>query len=136
MGATGQTSAMSFGTSGITATIISIDPPEEAVTADIAKPDLSLSRGDYMPYEPGDLKEGGEFTVTFVNDFDTTIETATATETITWTKPLQSGDTTAANWSFPGYVKSVKEETYETDTRGVITAVVKVAGEVTKTAAA
>lgn len=135
MAVTGQTSAITFGTSGISATLVSIDPPEESI-ADIALPDLSLARGDYLPYSPGDLVEGGEYTLSFVNDFDTTIEVGTATETITWTKPLDSGDTTAANWSFPGYVKSVKEEMYETDQRGLISVVVKVAGQVTKTAAA
>lgn len=136
MAVTGQTSSVTFGTSAITATLISIDPPEEAITADIALPTLALARGDYLPYSPGDLVEGGEYTLQFVNDFDTTISVGTATETITWTKPLNSGDTTAANWAFPGYIKSVKEDSYETDTRGTITVVVKVAGDVTKTAAA
>ena len=125
---------MTFATSGVTTTIISIDPPQEVI-GDIALPDLSLARGSYLPYSPGDLIEGGEFSVTFVNDFDTSILVATETETITWTKPLQDGDTTAANWSFPGYIKSVKEENYETEERGTITVMVKVAGEITKTPA-
>ena len=135
MSVTGQTSAITFGTSAVTADLVSIDPPEESIT-DIALPTLALARGDYLPYSPGDLIEGGEYSLTFVNDFDTSVSVGTATETITWTKPLDSGDTTAANWSFPGYIKSVKEETYETDTRGTISVVVKVAGEVTKTPAA
>ena len=101
MSVTGQTSSVTFGTSGITADLIMIDPPEESI-ADIALPTLAIARGDYLPYSPGDLVEGGEYTLTFVNDFDTSISVATATETITWTKPLNDGDTTAANWSFPG----------------------------------
>ena len=125
---------MTFATSGVTGTITSIDPPQETI-GDIALPDLSLSRGSYLPYSPGDLIEGGEFSVSIVNDFDTIISVATETETVTWTKPLQDGDTVAANWSFPGYIKSVKEENYETEERGMITIVVKVAGEITKTPA-
>lgn len=130
---TGQTSSFTFGTSGITLDIISIDPPQEEVT-DIELPHLGLSVGDYLPYEPGDLIEGGEYSIEFANDMDSDIPLRT-NETMTWTKPLQSGDTTAASWAFSGYIKSVQENSFATSERATITCVVKVAGDVTKTAA-
>ena len=134
MGAsTGHSSSIAFGTSSISANVVSIDPPEESVE-DIALPHLGLTALDNIPYEPGDLREGGEITCVFENDRDTSILTGVS-ETITWTKPLNSGDSTAANWAFTGYIKSVKEGTYQTGERLLTTVVAKVAGNVTKTAA-
>jgi hypothetical protein len=130
---TGHSSSFTFGASAVTLDIISIDPPEES-TEDVALPHLGLDEGAYIPYEPGDLVEGGEYSIEMANDMDSDIPIGTV-ETMTWTKPLQTGDTTAANWSFSGYIKSVKENAFETSQRATITVVVKVAGEVTKNAA-
>lgn len=131
---TGQGGDFSLGTTGLTANVINITPPNEQVDADIPLPHLGLAKGSYMPYMPGDLKEGDEFSVEIENDHDTHISTGTE-ETCTWTKPIGT-HSTAANWAFPGYVKSVQEGTNETSERSNITLVVKVAGTVTKTAAA
>lgn len=131
---TGISGAFTLGTTGLSANIISITPPNEQVDADIALPHLGLSKGDNIPYIPGDLKEGDEFTIEVENNHNTDIPVGTATETCTWTKPL-NGNTTAANWAFPGYVKSVQESPNEISERSTITLVVKVAGAVTKTAA-
>ena len=130
---TGQKSTFTFGTTGLSLDIISIDPPNESVD-DIPLPHLGLDLGDYIPYEPGDLVEGDEFTLELANDMDSDIGLRTI-ETMTWTKPVQSGDSSGATWAFDGYIKSAKENSFETSERATITVVVKVADEVTKTAA-
>ena len=130
---TGQKSSFSFGTTGISLDIISIEPPQESV-GDIALPHVGLDVGDYIPYEPEDLIEGGEFSLVLANDMDTSIPLRTK-ETCTWTKPLQSGDATAAAWSFDAYIKSSQDSEMATSERGTINVVVKVAGNVTKTPA-
>lgn len=132
--ATGQKSTFSLGTTGLTLDVLSIDPAQESVE-DIAAPHLGLDVGDYIPYEPGDLVEGGEYTFILANNMDTVIPLRVI-ETCTWTKPKQTGDTTAAAWSFDGYIKSVQESQMATSERATISVVVKVAGEVTKTPAA
>ncbi|MEM8668726.1 MAG: hypothetical protein AAGG48_14495 [Planctomycetota bacterium] len=131
---TGIGGAFTLGTTGLSANIISITPPNEGVDTDIPLPHLGLSKGDYMPYMPGDLKEGDEFSIEVANDHNTNIPTGTE-ETCTWTKPIGT-HTTAANWVFPGYVKRVQENPNEMSERSTITLVVKVAGTVTKNAAA
>lgn len=131
--ATGHGSSFSFGTSGITLNVISIDPPQESVE-DVAKPHLGLDVGDYVPYDPGELVEGGEYTIEFEDDLDTNIPVGVK-ETMTWTKPVPAGSTNGATWAFPGYIKSAKQNQQQTAQRATISAVVKVAGEVTKTAA-
>lgn len=128
---TGQQSSMTFGTSGITLDVISIEPNEESVE-DIALPHLGLDAGSIIPYEPGDLVEGGEYTVELADNHDTQIATRVV-ETITYTKPIASGNTTAATKEFDGYIKSVKESNKATSERATITVVVKVAGEITVT---
>lgn len=131
---TGQTSSFTFGTTGLSLPIINISPNQESVE-DIAKPHLGLARGSKIPYDPGDLVEGGEFTLELENDLDSDIPLRTK-ETMTWTKPLNAGDSTAAAWSFEGYIKSSQENDMATSERATITLVVKVAGDITKTPAA
>lgn len=130
---TGHGSAFTFATSGITLPVISIEPPTESVE-DIAEPHLGLAEGAYMPYSPSEIVEGGEYSLTLANDLDTVIATRVE-ETLTWTKPVPSGMTNGATWVFPGYIKSVKENNYQTGERATITVVAKVAGAVVKTAA-
>lgn len=145
---TGHLGSMTFADTAITLNIISIDPPEESVT-DIPLPHLGLAKGSYIPYEPGELIEGGEYTVVLADDNNTQIvdaDDATVgatfkkalrkTQVITWTKPIAAGMSTAATRAFPGYVKGSKEDSQQTGTRSTITLKVKVAGNVTKTAGA
>ncbi len=131
--ATGLSGDFTLATTGLTANIISITPPNESVDTDIAEPHLGLSARDYIPYSPGDLTEGDEFSLEIENDHDTDIDTGVV-ETCTWTKPL-NGNSTAADWEFSGYVKSVQESENAVSERSTITLVVKVAGDITKTAA-
>jgi hypothetical protein len=125
---------MTFGTSGITLDVISITPASPEVDEDIALPTLGLDAGDNIPYEPGDLVEGGEYVVELADDHDTDIALRTV-ETITYTKPLQSGDSAAASRAFDGYIKKVEESNAAISERATITVTVKVAGDVTWTAA-
>lgn len=132
--ATGQTSTFTFGTSAITLPVISISPPNESCE-NIALPHLGIALGSYIPYAAGDLVEGDEFTITMDNNQDTTIALRVA-ETMTWTKPTPAGKSAGANWAFTGYISSVQEGEYATSERSTLDVVVKVAGAVTKTAAA
>lgn len=130
---TGQKATFTFGTSGITLDIISITPASPSVE-DVALPTLALDAGSNIPYEPGDLVEGGEYVVVFADDHDTDISLRTV-ETMTYTKPLQEGDATAASRAFDGYIKQVEDNDAATSERATVSATVKVAGDVTWTAA-
>lgn len=145
---TGHLGSFTFATIANSLKVIEIDPPEESIT-DIATPDLSLAKGSYMPYEPGELIEGGEYTLTLEDDNNTQIvdkdyattgatikKTIRVLQTCTWTKPIATGMASAATRAFTGYIKSVKENTQKTGERSTITVKVKVAGNVTKTAGA
>ena len=132
-GSTGQKSSFTFGTTGVTLPIISITPPQEQVE-DIAAPHLGLDHGDKIPYCPGDLVEGGEYTLELENDMNSDIPLRIE-EAMTWTKPAVAPNTVGAAWSFPGYIKSVQENNIATSERATISVVVKVAGNVTKASA-
>lgn len=129
--ATGHGSAITFGTSGYTLPLISLTPSEETV-ADIEEPHLGLDEGDNIPYSPGDLVEGGQYEAVLEDDRDTFIALR-AIETITWTKPLNSGDTTAASRAFDGYINKVQNNQQATSERSTITVGIKVAGNFTDT---
>lgn len=144
---TGHLGSMTFATTAISLNIISIDPPEEAVAVDIATPYLGLAKGSYIPYEPGELLEGGEYTVVFADnnntqfvDVDSASSGATFVKAIrllqivTWTKPIAAGMSTAATRAGTMYIKSVKEGQQQTGSRNTIEVKIKVAGNVTKTA--
>lgn len=141
---TGQLGSIAFGTTGITAAIIEYDPPQEEV-GNIATPDLSLAFGSNVPYEPEELVEGGEYSVTVVDNNNVSItDTADAgsgtgrykalrkVQTITVTKPPASGLTNGATRAFSGYVCNVKESQQKTGQRNTITYKIKVAGNVSK----
>lgn len=143
---TGHLGTFVGGTTALVGNVISIEPSEESV-ADIATPYLGLAKGSGVPYEPGELVEGGEYTIELEDlgqshhvDKDSS---ATGTgvakilrtvQTFTWTKPPASGMTNGATRAFSGYAKSVKENVAVTGTRSTITIKVKVAGTITKTA--
>lgn len=144
--ATGQLGTWTFGTTGGSQTVISIDPPEEQIS-DIAKPHLGLALGSYVPYDPGELIEGGEYKITiddpgqihFVDkDYSGSgtgiLKAIRLTQTMTWTKPTPAGAAGGATRAFSGYIKSVKESQQVTGSRNTIELTIKVAGNVTKTA--
>ena len=125
--ATGQKSSFTFGTSGYTWPIVTIDPPSESVEV-IEEPNLNLDLGAYMPKSPGDIVDGGRYTLTVDADDDAVIPPRAA-QTMTWTKP--DGTT----WVFPGFISEVKESSYQTSQRKLTDITVEVAGTVVKTPA-
>lgn len=131
--ATGHLGDFTWGTDAVTLSIIEIQPPEESVQ-DIAEPHLGLAIGDNIPYSPSELKEGGEYTIILEDNNDTNITMRTK-QTCTWTKPPVTGKPNGATWAFTGYNKSVKHSSQKTGERNTIEVKVKVAANVTKTAA-
>lgn len=129
---TGHTSDFTLATTGLSLPIIDVTPPNEQCE-DIAEPHLGLALGDNIPYSPGDLVEGDEFTLLLATDHNTSLSTRVV-ETCTWTKPIAAGNTTADTWVFTGYIKSVQEGSMRSSERSTITIVVKVASNVVKTA--
>ncbi|WP_428303908.1 hypothetical protein [Lacipirellula sp.] len=146
MGVTGQKGTLVFTTVAVALKIIEIEPSTEEVS-DIACPDLSLNVGDGVPYEPGDLVEGGTYRVLLADDQNTQFVHANSAstgatfkkakglkQTVTWTKPVATGNSTGATRAFTGYIKSVKESLQGTSVRCTIELIVKVAGTITKVA--
>lgn len=144
--ATGHLSAWTFGSRIIDLPLIEVVPPESAVV-DIGLPHLGLALGSNIPYEPGELVEGGEYELTFADDNNTHIRHgangANATvfrnvlgfaQTMTWTKPPSGVLTNGATVAFSGYVKSAQPQPYVTGQRATIKVKIKVAGNETKTA--
>lgn len=132
MGSTGHKAAITYATSSITLPLITLEPNQESVE-DVALPHLGLTAGSIIPYDPGDLKEGGEYKAVHQNDFDS-FPAIGVKETITLTKPVAAGNTTGATEAFTGYIKSKKENTYESSKRSTVELVIKIAGAITKTA--
>lgn len=145
---TGQTGSFAFTSVAVALALVDIEPSQESIS-DIATPSLDLDVGDGMPYQPGELVEGGEYKLTFADDQNTqfvheqsgssgaTFKKAIGLlQTCTWTKPLAAGMASAATRAFSGYIKSVKESMQTTGQRNTIEVIVKVAGTITKTAGA
>lgn len=141
---TGHLGTWTFASISTGLNVIDITPPEEAVS-DIALPHLGLAKGSYVPYEAGELIEGGEYELTLADDNDTQlVDSAYGTsggtikklvrlsQTMTWTKPPAGANTNGATRAFTGYVKSVQEQPQVTGTRSTIKVKIKVAGNVTK----
>ena len=122
--ATGQLASWTFGTTGYTAPIVSIEPPEESVEV-IDEPRLALAKGAYLPKSPGDLVDGGQYVLTMENDDDLSFALRTV-ETMTFTKP------NGATWTFSGFIQAVKESPYQTSQRKLVDVTIVVAGAVTK----
>lgn len=142
---TGQTGAWTFAGSGLGLNLIDITPPNEAITK-IPLPHLGLAEGSYIPYERGELIDGGEYELTFAddNDFhivDENYGTSAGTikkfiglaQAMVWTKPDSGVLTNGAVRSFSGFVMEVQESQQVTGSRSTIKVKVCVAGNVTKT---
>lgn len=131
--ATGHGGDITFGTTAVSLNIVEIVPPNVQCD-DIAKPHLGLTKGDNIPYEPGDLNEGDVLEVICEDDHDTVVGTRVV-ETITITKPLQTGDASARTRAFSGYINSEQDSAMRTSERALKTLRIKVAGNFTETAA-
>ena len=121
---------MAFATSSFTAEITSVSPPNRSRPS-IDTTHMGSSTRTFMP---GDLVDGGEVTMEVHFDPDMDVPVDQPAEQITITFPLADGGSTAANWQFPGFVISDTPQA-PLDDKMVSTIVIKVAGDVTKTAA-
>lgn len=146
---TGHLGAFTFATvagAGTSLGIINITPAKESVI-DIPLPTLAIAKGAGLPYEAGELWEGGEFEFELADDNDTQIvDSASASSgatfkkigrtsgTCVWTKPPAGANTNGATRTFSGYVKEHGEGQQETGKRNTISVKVKVSGTITKVA--
>lgn len=125
---------LAFSTSSFTVDILEISRSGVSV-ADIETSHASTS-GGYKTYMPADLIEGGTYEVTIAHDPDDDVEgQIKVVQTITHTYPLPSGQSTAADKEFSGYINSY-DEALPVDDQMTATITIKVAGAVTTTASA
>lgn len=144
---TGHLGTFAFTTTALSLPLVEIEPSEETIAA-IQGGYLGLAKGSGVPYEPGELVEGGEYKLTFEDNNNTHIvDTDSASsgtgvvkairksQTCTWTKPAPSGLTNGATRVFTGFVTGHKESTQKTGDRSLIMLTVKVASTITKSPA-
>ncbi len=92
-----------FGTSSFTAEILSVNGN------DISREDVPtthMGTTNYHTFMPSKLVDGGSIEMEIAFDPDSQPPITAAAETITITFPLPSGQSTAANLAFSGYVNS------------------------------
>lgn len=102
---TGHGATVTFGTSGYSFNITSIDIGEETI-GDISVDHLGVT--GFKEFVPEDLVDGGEVVITYQFDNEASQPTAGTIETLTITFPTASGQLTAANYAGTGYTKRVK----------------------------
>ncbi len=107
---TGVGTSVAFGTTTAYSALQITDVQVNGISvANIPTPHLGLSVGDYIPYIPGDLKEGDTITYTFHVDMDVIPLPQHTKETITQTQPITDGtNTTAGTIAFSGYISNVQ----------------------------
>lgn len=103
MADTGNTSTLTFGTSGFTAAYRMIGGMEETREA---LEDTHLGTTGNKTYIPDDLYDSGDFEVEFFYDQSAAVKPPItgAAETITKTYPLKSGEATPATEAGTGFV--------------------------------
>ena len=97
----GTGATIAFGTSSWSASIRNIDH------SDISRPSLDTSHlgtSANRTFMPGDLVDRGEIELEFLFDPDTPPPIDQAAETVTITFPLPSGQSTAADYEFTGFL--------------------------------
>lgn len=88
-----------------------------------------------MPFIPGRLSDAGELTLELHFNPQTIPPLDLATETVTVTFPLAPGDATPATYVFQGFFTEFSQA-YPLDDKMVVSATVKVDGEIAVTVAA
>ena len=89
-----------------------------------------------MTYLPDAFADPGGITITVNFNPDTIPPINSAAETVTITFPLQSGDTSAANWAVTGFMTSFDVSIPVKTGKMTATTNIKFSGEITRTAAA
>ena len=127
--------SITFGTSTVD-NIDIISGSRSGLSVDSIDVSHAGTTGDNKPYIPGDLNEGGSYSFDVIYDPDDDDMDALigVSQTITVTYPLKSGDTTAASCAFTGWIESWDED-LPIDDKMTGTLVLKIASDVTKTAA-
>ncbi len=118
-----------FGTSGFTAQITDVTPPESSRAA-IDTSHLGTSGG--KTFMPADLVDNGELEIEFHfnPDTDPPIDQPAETITITWLGP---DDAAGATWAFSGFMTNYRPGAMVSEEKMGGTAVVKVSGDITRT---
>lgn len=134
-GVNGNTSTITFGTSGISMEILNFTPPG----VNVEEIDMTHLGSTWQERNAGAVKMTGELTITAIYDPDKTNTTdgnindaIGVEETITITFP--NPGSTAATIAFSGFVKSYEPGEVSNDTRAEITLVIAVDGALTITA--
>ena len=127
-----QGTTIAFGTSSFSMNIDSFELPE-AQRNSIRTSHLGTTGAH--TFMPSKLIDNGELVINGHLDPDIDPPVGAAAETITITFPLESGETTAANWQFSGYMTAYGGTGDGDDDKATARAVVKVTGAVTRTAA-
>src|SRR5687767_1055724 len=114
--------AIVFGTSGFQGYIVGCRrsgaeredvETTHAGTTDVSGTDVSSAK----TFEPSDLYDEGEVELDIHHDPNNVVPIRKPKETITITYPLRTGQATAANYAFSGYVKRVSEDYAPIDAR-------------------
>ncbi len=120
-GRTGQGVTIAFSTSSFTASMHMIGGTERTRPA-VEDTDLSIAANSERTYIPHDLIEAGEFVARFEwnQSFSVYPPLTAATETITITYPMRSGESTAATLAGTGFLIRDKSADIEVNQSGVI----------------
>ncbi len=123
----GTGATITFGTSGFSASIISME------WGGLTREDVDtthLGTTTAMTYIPGDLYDPGDLTITFQYDPDTQAPITAAAETITITYPIPSGLSSGATHAGTGYINSFTPGSLTVDELMEAEAVVKFSGAI------
>ena len=110
---TGHGATVTLATTGLSLNWTSIDLGEETIN-DVEQTHLGTT--GYREYRPGDLKEPGEVVIPFQWDSEAAQIAVGTVESLTFTFPTATGQSTAATYAGTGYIKRVKRPNLQTDT--------------------
>jgi hypothetical protein len=129
----GTGTTITFGTSGFTASIMSVRwsgiSRPSVPTSHMGTAAAGANKFGNATFLPGEIIDPGEMTLELQFNPQTNIPIAAVPETITVTWPLVTGDSTPANWSGSGFV-TVFEITDPLDEKMTATMTIKMSGNV------
>ena len=127
----GTGTSITFGTSGFSAALISVDGPSSSREAVETSTMATTNSHTFMP---ADLVDRGEVSLTFEFDPDLEPPIDQAAETITITWPIPSGLSNGATWVFSGFMTDYNPGA-SIDERMEASGTLKISGDITVTAA-
>lgn len=132
-GTEGNSSTITFGTSGLSLNWRTITPP--ALTRESR--DITHLGSSWEAAFPGEVLRLGEMTVTAIHDPDQNDALKTligaASETITITHPIPSGGASGQTFAFSGFVTNIEFGELANDETQEVTLTIKPTGEPTMT---